>query len=221
MFLDWAEVSSAKKYEIQYTTQRRYFDSSNATESLTVESIVSHAEVTGLETGQEWFFRLRSVNDEGESAWTDIVSITLGEAPSIPTTWSSRTTVTVGDTVNLYWIHNSEDGSNETYAQLELDIDGNITTKILQNKDDTSENHSYSVDTSGYSEGTTIKWRVKTKGIVDSYSDWSIQRIVTVYAPPTLVFDITDAKSNSINTLTSFPFYLKGSAGPSTQIPIG
>lgn len=221
VFLDWAEVSSAKKYEIQYTTQRRYFDSSNETESLTVESIVSHAEITGLETGQEWFFRLRSVNDEGESAWTDIVSITLGEPPSIPTTWSSRTTVTVGDTINLYWIHNSEDGSNETYAQLELDIDGNVTTKILQNKDDTSENRSYSIDTSGYSEGTTIKWRVKTKGIVDSYSDWSVQRIVTVYAPPTLAFDITDAKANSISTLTSFPFYLKGSAGPSTQNPIG
>lgn len=221
VYLDWAGVSNAKEYQVEYTTQRRYFDSSSEVKSLTVKSDVSHAEVTGLESGNEWFFRVRSTNDEGESPWTDIVSITIGEAPSIPTTWSSRTTVTVGDKINLYWVHNSEDGSNETYAQLELDIGGSVSTKILKNNSDNNKTRVYTIDTSGYSEGTTIRWRVKTKGVIDTYSDWSVQRVIDVYAPPSLSINLTDSNGDSISTLKSFPFYLKGSAGPNTQKPIG
>lgn len=221
VYLDWAGVSNAKEYQVEYTTQRRYFDSSSEVKSLTVKSDVSHAEVTGLESGNEWFFRVRSTNDGGESPWTDIVSITIGEAPSIPTTWSSRTTVTVGDKINLYWVHNSEDGAKETYAQLELDIGGSVSTKILKNNSDNNETRVYTIDTSGYSEGTTIRWRVKTKGVIDTYSDWSVQRVIDVYAPPSLSINLTDSNGDSISTLKSFPFYLKGSAGPNTQKPIG
>lgn len=221
VYLDWTGVSNAKEYQVEYTTQRRYFDSSSEVKSLTVKSDVSHAEVTGLESGNEWFFRVRSTNDEGESPWTDIVSITIGEAPSIPTTWSSRTTVTVGDKINLYWVHNSEDGAKETYAQLELDIGGSVSTKILKNNSDNNETRVYTIDTSGYSEGTTIRWRVKTKGVIDTYSDWSVQRVIDVYAPPSLSINLTDSNGDSISTLKSFPFYLKGSAGPNTQKPIG
>ena len=221
VYLDWAGVSNAKEYQVEYTTQRRYFDSSSEVKSLTVKSDVSHAEVTGLESGNEWFFRVRSTNDEGESPWTDIVSITIGEAPSIPTTWSSRTTVTVGDKINLYWVHNSEDGAKETYAQLELDIGGSVSTNILKNNSDNNETRVYTIDTSGYSEGTTIRWRVKTKGVIDTYSDWSVQRVIDVYAPPSLSINLTDSNGVSISTLKSFPFYLKGSAGPNTQKPIG
>lgn len=221
VYLDWAGVSNAKEYQVEYTTQRRYFDSSSEVKSLTVKSDVSHAEVTGLESGNEWFFRVRSTNDEGESPWTDIVSITIGEAPSIPTTWSSRTTVTVGDKINLYWVHNSEDGAKETYAQLELDIGGSVSTRILKNNSDNNETRVYTIDTSGYSEGTTIRWRVKTKGVIDTYSDWSVQRVIDVYAPPSLSINLTDSNGDSISTLKSFPFYLKGSAGPNTQKPIG
>ena len=221
VYLDWAGVSNAKEYQVEYTTQRRYFDSSSEVKSLTVKSDVSHAEVTGLESGNEWFFRVRSTNDEGESPWTDIVSITIGEAPSIPTTWSSRTTVTVGVKINLYWVHNSEDGAKETYAQLELDIGGSVSTKILKNNSDNNETRVYTIDTSGYSEGTTIRWRVKTKGVIDTYSDWSVQRVIDVYAPPSLSINLTDSNGVSISMLKSFPFYLKGSAGPNTQKPIG
>lgn len=221
VYLDWAGVSNAKEYQVEYTTQRRYFDSSSEVKSLTVKSDVSHAEVTGLESGNEWFFRVRSTNDEGESPWTDIVSITIGEAPSIPTTWSSRTTVTVGDKINLYWVHNSEDGAKETYAQLELDIGGSVSTRILKNNSDNNETRVYTIDTSGYSEGTTIRWRVKTKGVIDTYSDWSVQRVIDVYAPPSLSINLTGSNGDSISTLKSFPFYLKGSAGPNTQKPIG
>ena len=57
-------------------------------------------------------------------------------------------------------------------------------------------------------------------GIINSYSDWSIIRTIDVYAPPILAIDLTDVEGNSIDVVTTFPFYISGVSGPSTQKPI-
>ena len=223
VYLDWSNVKTAKSYEIEYTTQKRYFDSSNEVQSMTVESVVGHAEITGLETGSEWFFRVRAVNDKGNSTWTDIVSIRLGTAPSAPTTWSSSTTVVTGEPLTLYWVHNTQDGSSQTFARLELDIGGVKTTKLIQNSTDEFEKDKtskYVIDTSGYLEGTRILWRVQTKGAIDTYSDWSIQRSVDIYAPPTVSLTVINGNGESFDTLESFPFYIACETGPLSQKPI-
>ena len=224
--VNWYGVKNATTYEIEYTTEKRYFDSSNQVQSLTVDATLqwSHAEITGLETGKEWFFRMRAVNDNGHSAWTEIKSIVLGKAPIAPTTWSSTTTCVVGEPLILYWIHNAEDGSSQKYAELELTIDGRIETYTIENttnEDEKDKTSSYSIDTSSYVEGTKIQWRVRTSGITNTYGDWSIQRTVDIYAPPTLELSVTDANGNLLETLTSFPFYISGIAGPNTQNAIG
>lgn len=224
VYLDWNGVSDADSYTIEYTTQKRYFDSSTEVSSMSIQSVMSHAEVTGLETGKEWFFRLRAVNDKGESAWTEVASITIGEKPSAPTTWSSTTTVTTGSPLTLFWVHNSIDGSSQTYAQLELNIGGTVTTETIKNstvEEEKDKTSTYSIDTSSYIEGTTIKWRVRTRGITDSYSDWSITRTVDVYAPPTLDLVVSDSSGEFLETLESFPIYISATAGPNTQKPIG
>lgn len=225
VYIEWSKVSTAESYEVQYTTQKRYFDGSpSEVNSTTVESVVNHAEITGLQTGTEWFFRVRAKNKEGDSSWTSIESIVLGRAPSIPTTWSSSTTVIVGNPLTLYWVHNAEDGSSQTYAQLELDINGEVTTHTIQNSTDEFEKDKtsvYPIDTSGYTEGTKIQWRVKTKGVLDSYSDWSAQRTIDIYAPPTLSVSMSDSEGNAVETLESFPFYISAETGPNTQTPIG
>lgn len=222
--LEWAKVANATSYDIEYTTKKMYFDSSSEVQSTSVESKVKHAEITGLESGNEYFFRVRAVNDLGNSAWTSIVSIKIGEAPDIPTTWSSTTTVMVGEPLTLYWVHNSEDGSSQTYAKLELIVDGVATTKTIQNTTDEDEKDKtsfYVVNTSGCTEGATIQWRVKTRGIISTYSDWSIQRTIDVYAPPTLELNVTDSNGNLVESLESFPLCISAVAGPNTQTPIG
>lgn len=224
LYIAWNKVNNADTYEVQYVTNSSYFDS-NTTEvkSVSVESKVTHAEITGMETGHEWFFRVRANNTQGSSPWTSIKSIVLGEAPDIPTTWSSTTTVVVGEPLTLYWVHNSEDGSSQTYAELELNIGGTITTKTIQNSTDEDEKDKtsyYSVSTSGYVEGTKILWRVRTRGVTSTYSDWSIQRTVDIYAPPVLVLRMTNKNGDLIDTLESFPFYITCEAGPNTQTAI-
>lgn len=224
VYLSWSKVSNATSYEIEYATKKSLFDSSSETKTMTVESAVCHAEVTGMDSGEEWFFRVRAINDKGNSAWTDIKSIKVGKAPAAPTTWSSTTTVITGDPLTLYWVHNSEDGSSQTYAELELVIGGVRKTYPIQNSTDENEKDkisSYAVTTSGYTEGTKIQWRVRTRGILETFGDWSVQRTVDVYAPPTLELNVKNASGNSIETLDSLPFYVSGVAGPTTQSPIG
>lgn len=222
VYLEWEPVSSAETYELEYATKKEYFDGSDQT--IKVSDIeFAHYEKTGLETGLEYFFRVRATNGQGSSAWSDIVSVVVGKKPAAPTTWSSTTTAIAGDPLTLYWTHNSEDGSTQRSAQIELYINGvskTITINTADEEDD-KKTMSYSIGTSEYTEGTKIQWRVKTAGVTNEYSDWSIQRTIDIYAPPTLVLDVTDLNGNFLEKLETFPFYISGSAGPTTQNPIG
>ena len=77
------------------------------------------------------------------------------------------------------------------------------------------------MDTSSYTEGTKIQWRVRTAGVTNQYGDWSVQRTIDVYAPATLELAMIDKDSQNITTLTQFPFYISGLPGPNTQAPTG
>lgn len=221
--IQWESVASAETYTIEYATKKEYFEGSDAVRSITGIETTQY-ELTGVETGQEYFFRVQAVNDQGESGFSEVKSVVIGEAPTAPTTWSSTTTVVTGESLILYWVHNSKDGSSQTYAELEMYVNGVKETQTIKNSTDEDEKDktsSYTIDTSAYTEGTVIQWRVRTAGVTKTYGDWSVQRTIDVYAPATLQLNVTDAVGTSLDIITSFPFYIKGFAGPNTQEPIG
>lgn len=223
IYLQWKAVSNAKSYDIEYTTEKKYFNGSDATSTVTGIKSTQY-EKTGLQSGEEYFFRVRAVNDEGESEWSSIVSVIIGKEPTAPTTWSSTTTAITGEDVALYWVHNSEDNSSQTYAELELVIGGVKTTHTIKNTEDEDEKDktsTYILHTTSYREGVKVQWRVRTTGITGKYGDWSIERTVDIYAPPTLELEVTDYNGNALELLTSFPFYISAIPGPNTQRPIG
>ena len=227
VYLEWEGVSAAKKYDIEYTTKLQYFDGSNETTTVSTKDTTTHFEVTGLESGQQYFFRIRAVNDAqptGESSWSKPESIIIGKAPAAPTTWSSTTTAITGEPLTLYWVHNAQDGSSQTSAQLEITVNGVTTTQTIPNttnEDEKDKISFYAFDTSPYVEGTKIEWRVKTAGITKAYGDWSIMRTVDIYAPPTIQMVVTNKDGESFETLNSFPIDIYALAGPNTQIPTG
>ena len=219
--VDWTVVSSAKSYQIEYTTDKSYFDSSGEVSSAT--STTNYAIINGLESGKEYFFRVRAVNDQGESDWAAIKSIKIGKIPSAPTTWSSTTTAIVGEPLILYWAHNSEDASSQESAILELTVNGVTTTQTITNdrpEEEKDKTSTYEIDTSVYTEGTEIKWRVKTKGIMPDYGDWSVLRTIDVYAKPTIALTVTDNSGVGIDLLTAFPINVKATTYPKKQTPI-
>lgn len=221
IYLEWGAVTNARTYELEYATKREYFDGSDQTTKISsIEN--NHYLKTGLESGQEYFFRVRAVNTDGNSAWSDIKSIVIGTTPAAPTTWSSTTTSVTGEMLTLFWVHNAEDGSYQTYAEVELYVNGvreAHTVNTVNQKDDEKTMY-YEINTSQYIEGTKIDWRVRTAGATKEYGEWSVQRTVNVYAQPTLTLNVTDVSGNSLSTLSSFPMYVTASAGPNTQRPV-
>ena len=223
--IEWPAVPTAKNYVVEYTTDKSYFDTATSeVKSTTIEATVHQAQITGLESGDEYFFRVKATNDAGDSGWTEIKSIIIGKDPAAPTTWSSTTTAIVGEDLTLYWIHNAEDGSSQTYAEIEMYVDDVKYTEVVKNSTDEEEKDKtsfFKVNTSQYDEGVKIKWRVRTSGITNTFGDWSIQRTIDIYAKPVLALNVTDADEDTIETLHQFPFYVYGLAGPNTQAPIG
>ena len=225
VYLAWDPVANADSYEIEYTNKLEYFDSSDSTTS-TGGITTPNYTLTGLESGRQYFFRVRACNDKGESAWTEPRSMIIGKKPSPPTTWSSTTTAIIGEPLKLYWVHNSEDSSKQVDAELELIVNGVSSIVVVKNPtadDEEAEEKTstYEFDTSGYNDGVKLEWRVRTCGITGEYSDWSIQRVVDIYAPATLSLNVTDLNGELLYTLTSFPFDVTGLAGPTSQKPIG
>ena len=242
VYLEWDAVETATGYDIEYAIKRHYFDGSNATTTVPVERY-NHFEITGLDTGQRYFFRVRAKNDNGESTWTDITSVVLGVRPIAPTTWSSSSTVITGNPLNLYWVHNSEDSSRQTFAEMELILDGEEYEYVLtatgkvttvtglvnfeyfiedpNDENGTGKTSYFKIDTSKYLEGTRIQWRVRTSGVTNELGEFSIQREVNIYAQPTLQLNVTDKDGNDISQITGFPIKVKGLTGPASQAPIG
>lgn len=236
---DTAEVfiyfthSSATEFTIEYTYDKRYFDS-NSSEVQTWNSSQgvqgwSHAVITDidLKKGNTWFFRVKASNDAGDSYWSDPISLVLGKKPGVPTTWSSVTSAIVGEDVNLYWIHNAEDCSTQTSAQVEITINGvkntyTVTNPYVNDDDNKDKTLSYTLKTAGL-EDADITWRVRTAGaLANQYGDWSIVRSITVHAEPTLSISLTDSEGIDIGgVVTTLPFYIKAVPGPPTQSPTG
>lgn len=215
--LTWTPYATSESYDVEYTKNELYFDRASGVSSMSTTK--QTAFITGLETGQKWFFRVRANNSAGSSGWSEIVSTVIGTTPEAPTTWSLTSTVVVGEDVTLYWVHNSEDGSKQTEAQIQLDVNGTvetITAPGIADEDEDEPIYSYTFSTRSYTEGADILWKVRTKGIVSTYSEWSTQRTINLYAPP--VLEMTASTSNG--TLTTLPLDISATASPATQTPI-
>lgn len=124
IYLEWGAANGATSYDIQYSNKKENFDKNSLVSDVTGITNTCY-EVTGLESGNEYFFRIKGVKGQESSEWSEISSATIGTGPAVPTTWSSTTTAIIGEdeNVTLYWVHNSEDGSSQKYAEVELYIE--------------------------------------------------------------------------------------------------
>lgn len=219
----WDKVDYAKTYSVEYASEIEHFNGSTNTQ--TVNNITGTSKtIDGLTTGTAWYFRVKSVNDSGESDYSAISEgVILGKEPNAPTTWSMTSKISIADgTVALYWNHNSVDGSSMTSAEILLNIDG-IDQPVISWTNDRNEYEKdnvvrYELNISKYPDSTVIKWKVRTKGILDTFSEWSIERQIDVYAPISLSVSIPSLEDGN---LTSFPFTVHMNVGNTNQNAIG
>ena len=225
IYIKWEKATGAKSYDIEYTKEKHLLGNSNGTTIINEVTYTSY-DITGLESGEEYFVRVRAVNEQGKSGWTDSKQVKIGKPPEPPTTWSNTTTAVVGDDILLYWMHNSTDNSHQTKATLELTIDGITTTTTIdapKYEDDEEEKTSeYIIGTDEFEEGATIKWRVRTAGITGEWSSYSTSRTIKIYAPPSLELFVVDSYGEEHrDVITTMPFSIEAQAGPDNQTVIG
>lgn len=251
-YLEWTAVSNATSYKVEYTTIKSDFDNApNNVRSVTTETARTSLEITDIESGNDYFFRVKAVNNEGESDPTDVVTIPIGTPPAAPTTWSTANSAFVGDTMELNWVHNPTDNSKQSFAELSLKIENDEWVSFVFENTTDANTTGERVDTETFKYGTAIsykgtlsvkmdtthvdfmntkiQWKVRTAGVTDQFSDtaWSVERTIYIYEKPKLAFSMTSdlaGSGNIITTLESFPFYIRAQVLLSSyeyQKPVG
>lgn len=217
--ISWDKVNAAETYSVQYAEKEIYFEGSNGTTTIDNIETTSYI-ITGLKTGTRYYFRFKANNSAGSSVWSESKSVVLGKKPEPPTTWSDRTVTVAGEKVLLSWLHNSIDGSEQTMSEIEFEVNGVTDTHQIGMDINGKPINTFELPTFMFKDGDKIYWRVRTKGVVPTFSDWSAKRMISVYAPPSLSLNILDVNDRPISTISSFPFYIKGISGSSAQTPI-
>ena len=228
--IEWISELDAKN--IQYETLTELFNNSNVnkgSDSVKHEDISTSesedakdvvlvyylsAEDSNLQQGGKYYIRIKASttksDDESYGSETNENSLKyfiIGTEPKAPTTWSSVSTAIIGDVgdyINLYWSHNSEDQSILSESILELTISGETVEYSIGN--DATEDEYIEVDKYDYEKNSTrvcrlktsalpigydVKWRVRTAGaMIDDngdpvYGEWSIERTIKIYSEPT------------------------------------
>lgn len=256
--LKWKNIISAEIYNVEYAiknedlykgyTPEDYFNNPTVdkeTIQIPVDAITElddeyvSCPISGLATGGEYYIRMNAQTKKSEpSEWSEIISFVLGTTPTAPTTWSSSSTAVVGETLRLYWLHNSEDESIERFAKLRLIINDIEQDEILITKStDPKEKYEtsfYEIDTNDPTNIGKIEWQVKTAGVLTDNDgnpvfseDWSVKREVNIYAPPSLSLTITGPSGDPIGgssyPVTSFPLTVNLSVGNTNEnhLPTG
>lgn len=203
--VSWAPIPNAYNYEVEYTTDAKFFDSGTGT--TIVPSAEGHSDIiiTGLDPNY-YYVRVRTLAGSAESAakssWSDYVSIGVGTKPNPPSTWTMRSVAYFGEdsTIRLNWIHNSPDNSRERLGVVTIIIryEDTVDMKSYRVEKEVDPHKPYDptsyldLDISEYKEGTSIDWMVQTEGATEELSGRSISRRISIYKKPSLTLSIHD-----------------------------
>lgn len=235
VYLAWDKVESADEYIVEYTTGETDFDLAPDKIQSTKPTTKTEIEIVDIEPGKTYFFRVKATRkDGGESHPSGSIAIAVGSLPDAPTTSSSSKSAFAGEPMELNWVHNTTDGSEQTAADLALKIgDNDWVMFAFINHTNSTDGEEKVVEDFTYGQAisykgqlhvelntshpalknTKILWKVRTAGITGAVGNdrWSIERTIHIYEMPTFALSVTNDISggSAIQTLTAFPFYVR------------
>lgn len=210
----WASANAA---ELSWADHEDAWESTDEPSTYIVSGIrASQWNISGLETGVTWYVRVRLVSivddEETYGAYSDIYSVDLSSAPTIPALALSAGMIPVNGMVKASWVYITTDGTMQAAAQL-AETDGSDITPLLQLT--TEQSADIYADQMGWAAGETHQIMVRVKSASGKWSDdWSDPVSVIVADPITATISNTSLEpetivigtvSRNINALTELP----------------
>ena len=215
----WREAQSAV---ISWADHEDAWESTAEPETYTINN--THAgewNVSGLETGKRWYFRVRLVKGYGENgvygAWSAPAMIDLSSAPSVPTLTLSKGVITADGNLSAFWSYVSGDGTGQAYAEI---CEATITGEGVQHGDiiastQTAQHITLYAEKLGWASGDTHYLCVRVVSGSGRVSDeWSDPVPVIIAEELTAVIEstslvgqeiIVDDNSRTVMALTALP----------------
>ena len=196
---------------------------------VSVSDGATHYDLDVGDTGGVYYFRYRRENESGSGGWSKISQIALGLSPNAPTVWETTATMEVGTKLKVYWVHNPRDNSKETQWEIEWLIGEDTITDTgtdtpTTDPYDPEKTHEFEFDSSlekyGIDTDIQIQYRVRTKGVTNTWSEFSAYRPITLWQPQTISLSLKNGQGETVTTLTSLPLVVEGTFSVLTQLPI-
>lgn len=156
--LDWQTVTNAENYNYQYSTDNSFATYSQGNVS------ANNVEISGLDFSTEYFWRVKAINSEDESEWSEVWSFETMEMPlGTPLLISPANNSTgIQTDVTLIW---QQVENAETYEYLISNDETFATSSGGQIVDTQAE-------LTGLDFNTTYYWKVRANKTGET-SDWS------------------------------------------------
>jgi hypothetical protein len=185
--LSWNTVSEATRYEVEVHSNSGFTNIVYQNTNVTGTSVtVSPA----LQNNTQYYWRVRAVNDGGESSWSSRNFTTIAAAPSSPTLVSPPNGATgVSTTPTLSWNTVSE----ATRYEVEVHSNSGFTNIVYQNTNVTGTSVTVSP---ALQNNTQYYWRVRAVND-GGESSWSSRNFTTTTLPPSVT---TQAVTNITTT---------------------
>lgn len=201
---DWAEATGA---EISWADHIDAWESTSQPETYAISNM--HAakwNVSDLETGVKWYFRVRLVQERADaksySPWSDITAdstVDLSSSPNVPVLVLSDAVITEDGDITASWVYSTTDGTGQAQAQIaEVTIENGQTVYNILAHTETAQHVTMNAEDMGWSAGESHALAVRVISSSGKISDVWSDPVSFIVAEP-LLCEITDT---SLDTLT-------------------
>lgn len=189
---DWS-WQSADGAEVAWADHDDAWESTDEPETYEISNLQpSFWNVSNLETGKKWYFRVRlfqqGTDKKTYSPWSDISdgsTIDLASAPSKPFLTVSKSVLTPKDKLTCAWVYSTTDGTNQGYAEIAEVTTNNGVTTYNPIAHATSEQY-ITINASRWRAGQTVRLAVSVMSESGRKSDeWSDPVPVSIATAPT------------------------------------
>lgn len=218
----WTEADSV---ELAWADHEDAWESTDPPSTYSVSNAYAAAwNIANLEVGRRWYFRVRLVKGAGESAtpgpWSEIVSISLSEAPAIPALALSQPAIPADGVVTASWGYVSGDGTPQAYAEIctsEI-VSGEIVYGEIIATVTTPQHIDLYAEELGWAVGDIYNLCVRVGSASGEVSEWSEPNSLMIVPPieiaitqtslqnVTVVIDDVTQETETVLSLTDMPF---------------